>query len=113
MPRFLTLFLLLMLPMASVRPADAERSGIRGTFFDLISDPWKESADLKDEAVAARFVTDGLLVIVTCLVLLQHTALPFFISHKEIWTQLVTSPTRNTQINVYFYCVLWQTFHLR
>ena len=58
MSRFLTLLVLLMLSMTSARPANAERSGIRGAFFDLISDPWKESADLKDEAVAARFVTD-------------------------------------------------------
>ena len=63
MSRFLIMFVLLMLPLTSARPANAERSGIRGAFFDLISDPWKESADLKDEAVAARFVTDGLLVI--------------------------------------------------
>ena len=61
--RRVTSTVLLMLPIASVRPADAERSGIRGTFFDLISNPWEESADLEDEAVAARFITDGLLVI--------------------------------------------------
>src|SRR5690349_22682943 len=34
--------------------------GIRGAFFDFIDDPWKH---IGNEQVAARFYTDGLLVI--------------------------------------------------
>ena len=35
-------------------------TGIRGTFFDFVDDPWKH---VGDEEASARFLSDGLLVI--------------------------------------------------
>lgn len=40
--------------------ASAEITAVRGTFFDLIDDPWDYPYN---EAAAARFLSDGLLVI--------------------------------------------------
>ncbi len=51
----LTVMCLLHTPSAS-----AEITAVRGTFFDLIDDPWDYPYN---EAAAARFLSDGLLVI--------------------------------------------------
>jgi guanine deaminase len=50
-----------MLAMPAV--AQAEKIGIRGTFFDFVANPWELTAQGEDEADSARYVTDGLLVI--------------------------------------------------
>ncbi len=39
--------------------ADGKLTGVRGTFFDFIDDPWKH---VGDEEASARFYADGLLV---------------------------------------------------
>ena len=44
----------------SVRAAETELKGIRGSFFDFIDDPWKH---VGSEEQAARFYPDGLLVL--------------------------------------------------
>ena len=43
--------------------SSTESYGIRGAFFDFITNPWELSAQGVDESESARFISDGLLVI--------------------------------------------------